>query len=321
MIGLALRRRAGLAAGAIALTAVSGCSLAFVDAPPRDHASRHFFDCTTSMLAPGTGCDGLAGIMALGVVGAMSDGTRDVDVGRRWSGCWPAGALASATYGYLQVPAAARPRRRWRRGCSTCPTWAFRRPDLLGAPDRRAARLDARAAADRGDEPPSALAARDPWLSEGPPPPATAASRTDVDATSATLSPPGPAGAGRRCPRHRRNAAAAHRRLARGRASARGNAAAEGRAAVKMPQPTMQVHSHEAGSRHSCPDRALDAGWPAWRGCRAGPVLVVARRRRAADAGGASRQRARRVRADHRARARAVRREPGPSRPLSRHRL
>jgi hypothetical protein len=171
MIGFALRRRAGLAAGAIALTAFSGCSLAFVDAPPRDHASRHFFDCTTSMLAPGLDAT-MAGIMALGVVGAMSDGSHDstsaVD-----GALLAAGALASATYGYLRVSRCRDAKEKLSERLLDMPYLGAPPPSLAGAPQPAAG-----AAGSAPDAPATNLrttpaVGRDPWLSEGPPPPPT----------------------------------------------------------------------------------------------------------------------------------------------------
>jgi hypothetical protein len=171
MIGFALRRRAGLAAAAIALTAVSGCSLVFVDAPPRDHASRHFFDCTTSMLAPGLDAT-MAGIMALGVVGAMSDGSHDsasaVD-----GALVAAGALASATYGYLRVSRCRDAKEKLSERLLDMPYLGLPPPGLPGAPQAAAG-----AAGSTPDTPATDLrttptVGRDPWLSEGPPPPPT----------------------------------------------------------------------------------------------------------------------------------------------------
>jgi hypothetical protein len=170
MIALTLRRRAGLAAGAIALTAVSGCSLAFVDAPPRDHASRHFFDCTTSMLAPGLDAT-MAGIMALGVVGAMSDGSHDstsvVD-----GTLVAAGALASATYGYLRVSRCRDAKERLSERLLDMPYLGVPPSGLPGAAQPLAGAAGSTPAPATGASATTA-AGRDPWLSEGPPPPPT----------------------------------------------------------------------------------------------------------------------------------------------------
>jgi hypothetical protein len=178
MNGLALRRRAGLAAGAIALTAVSGCSLAFVDAPPRDHASRHFFDCTSSMLAPGLDAT-LAGIMALGVAGAMSDGSHDsqsvVD-----GTVLAAGALASATYGYLRVSRCREAKDALSERLLDMPYLGVPPPAVPGAPQPLAG------APGSAPAPATASAGRDPWLSEGPPPTAT------IARSAPTLMPPPP---------------------------------------------------------------------------------------------------------------------------------
>jgi hypothetical protein len=183
MNGLALRRRAGLAAGAIALTAVSGCSLAFVDAPPRDHASRHFFDCTSSMLAPGLDAT-LAGIMALGVAGAMADGSHDstsvVD-----GTLVAAGALASATYGFIRVSRCREAKEKLSERLLDMPYLGVPPPGLPGAPQPLAGAAGSTPAPATG-VPATAAAGRDPWLSEGPPPPPTYPRRVP------TLMPPPP---------------------------------------------------------------------------------------------------------------------------------
>jgi hypothetical protein len=171
MIGFALRRRGGLAAGAIALAAFSGCSLAFVDAPPRDHASRHFFDCTTSMLAPGLDAT-MAGIMALGVVGAMSDGSRDsasaVD-----GTLLAAGALASATYGYLRVSRCRDAKEKLSERLLDMPYLGMAPPGLPGASQPLPGAAGSTPDAPATDARTTTSAGRDPWLSEGPPPPPT----------------------------------------------------------------------------------------------------------------------------------------------------
>lgn len=171
MIGLTLRQRAGLAAGAIALTAVSGCSLAFVDAPPRDHASRHFFDCTTSMLAPGLDAT-MAGIMALGVAGTMSDGSHDsasvVD-----GTLLAAGALASATYGYLRVSRCRDAKEKLSERLLDMPYLGVPPPGLPGAPQPLASAAGSTAGAPATNPRTTPAVGRDPWLSEGPPPPPT----------------------------------------------------------------------------------------------------------------------------------------------------
>ena len=178
MTGSFLRRRAGLAAGAIALTAVSGCSLAFVDAPPRDHASRHFFDCTSSMLAPGLDAT-FAGIMALGVAGAMADGSHDstsvVD-----GTVIAAGALASATYGFIRVSRCREAKDKLSERLLDMPYPGVPPP---GAPQPFAGAGSAPA------PPPGAppvAPGHDLWLSEGPPPPPTYTRRPP------TLMPPPP---------------------------------------------------------------------------------------------------------------------------------
>jgi hypothetical protein len=142
-----------IAAIAVAVaTSAAGCSFLFVDAPPRDHASRRYFDCTSSYLAPGVDTT-LGGLLSLGVIGSMSDSSTDNQA--IVEGTIVAGAaLASATYGFLRA--------------SHC-------------------RDAKQALAERLLEPPPALPApgpfptspapaapppvfHDPWLSQGPPP-------------------------------------------------------------------------------------------------------------------------------------------------------
>lgn len=167
IIGRSFQR---LAVGAIALTGVSGCSLVFVEGPPRDHASRHFFDCTTSMLAPGMDAV-LTGALALSVLGVASDQThdsRDIVI----QSALVVGALASATHGYLQVS-------KCRQAKDDLGERLINMP-YLGVPPWDASHAPPPMGAAPGAHPPSspaassaanAPAARDPWLSEGPPPP------------------------------------------------------------------------------------------------------------------------------------------------------
>jgi len=167
MIALTLRRQAGLAVAAIALTAGAGCSLAFVEGPPKDHASRHFFDCTSSLLAPGLDAT-MAGIMALGTIGAVSDGSHDnttvVD-----GTLLAAAALASATYGYIRVSRCREAKDALGERLIDMPYLGVPPPGapqpLAGAAGSPSAPTTAGRAA--------APAGRDPWLSEGPPPPPT----------------------------------------------------------------------------------------------------------------------------------------------------
>lgn len=187
MIASTLRRQASLAVGAIALTALSGCSLAFVDAPPRDHASRHFFDCTTSLLAPGLDAT-LAGILALSMVGEASDGshhtTTVVDTSLAL-----AGALASATYGYLKVSRCREAKealaaRLLEVPYAGVPPWdPSRAAPPPGALPTTPPVVDG--------APTNAPASRDPWLSEGPPPPSYLRLAPQI----AQPIPPPPAGA------------------------------------------------------------------------------------------------------------------------------
>jgi len=171
MTGSTLRRRAGRAAGAIALTAVSGCSLAFVDAPPRDHASRHFFDCTTSMLAPGLDAS-LAALMALGVAGTVSDGSHDSSQVLDGT-VLAAGALASATYGYLRVSRCRDAKEKLSERLLDMPyLGGGPAPGLSGAPRPLAGAAGSAPAPAPAVAAPAA-AGPDPWLSEGPPPPPT----------------------------------------------------------------------------------------------------------------------------------------------------
>ncbi len=165
------RRPAGLAACAIALTAVSACSVAFVEAPPLDHASRHFFDCTTSMLAPGLDAV-LTGTLALSVLGAASDSSHDT-AGVVETSALVVGALASATYGYLQVSKCRQAKDALAERLLDMPYLGVPPPDASRAARSPAAIAPApvarREPGDRADAP----VRPDPWLSEGPPPPPT----------------------------------------------------------------------------------------------------------------------------------------------------
>jgi hypothetical protein len=169
MIAETLRRSARLTVGTIALASLSGCSLAFIEKPPRDHASRQFFDCTSSMLAPGLDA-ALAGVLALSVVGTTSDGSHDAAAIVEESALVVA-ALASATYGYLQVSHCRDAKEALAERLFNMP---YRSPyppypPYLGAPP--VGMLPPLPAAAAPGERAIAPAARDPWLSEGPPPP------------------------------------------------------------------------------------------------------------------------------------------------------
>jgi hypothetical protein len=159
------RRQAGLAVGAIALTSISGCSLVFVEGPPHDHASRHFFDCTTSMLAPGLDA-ALTGATALAVLGVASDQTHTTgDIVTQ--SALVVGAMASATYGYLQVS-------KCRQAKDDLGERLINMP-YLGVPPQAASRAPLPAPGappppPAAGSPATAPAPRDPWLSEGPPP-------------------------------------------------------------------------------------------------------------------------------------------------------
>jgi hypothetical protein len=170
ILGIVARSFRRLAAGAIALTAVSGCSLLFVEGPPHDHASRHFFDCTTSMLAPGMDAT-LTGALALSVLGVESDQTHTTgDIVMQ--SALVVGAMASATYGYLQVSKCRQAKddlgeRLINMPYLGVPPWdASRAPPPSGGAPRWAPPPPA--AASSPTNPPTP---RDPWLSEGPPPP------------------------------------------------------------------------------------------------------------------------------------------------------
>lgn len=171
ILGLIARSLRRPAVGAIALTAFSGCSLLFVEGPPRDHASRHFFDCTTSMLAPGMDAT-LTGALALSVLGVASDQTHDTrDIVTQ--SALVVGAMASATYGYLQVS-------KCRQAKDDLGERLINMP-YLGVPPWDASRAPPPpGGAPRGAPPPPPAVSspanapalpRDPWLSEGPPPP------------------------------------------------------------------------------------------------------------------------------------------------------
>ena len=178
-----LRQQARLAAVAVALTALSGCSLLFVEGPPRDHASRHFFDCTSSMVVPGMDA-ALTGALALSVLGVSSDQTHTTgDIVTQ--SALVVGALASATYGYMKVS-------RCREAKDDLAERLINMP-YLGVPPGDASRAPPpRDGAPRGapplaaSSPANAPAPRDPWLSEGPPPPPSDGRREP------TLMPPPP---------------------------------------------------------------------------------------------------------------------------------
>ena len=166
-----LLRQAGLAAGAVALAALSGCSLLFVEGPPRDHASRHFFDCTSSMVVPGMDA-ALTGALALSVLGVSSDQTHTTgDIVTQ--SALVVGALASATYGYLKVS-------RCREAKDDLAERLINMPYLGVPPGARGGPAPA------ATSPANAPAPRDPWLSEGPPPPPSDSRREP------TLMPPPP---------------------------------------------------------------------------------------------------------------------------------
>ena len=182
ILGIIARSFRRLGAGAIALTAVSGCSLLFVEGPPHDHASRHFFDCTTSMLAPGMDAT-LAGALALSVLGVASDQTHTTgDIVMQ--SALVVGAMASATHGYLQVSKCRQAKddlgeRLINMPYLGVPPWDASRaqpPSAGAAPPPPAA----------ASSPPNAPAQHEPWLSEGPPPPLSDGRREP------TLMPPPP---------------------------------------------------------------------------------------------------------------------------------
>ena len=198
ILGIIARSFRRLAAGAIALTAVSGCSLLFVEGPPHDHASRHFFDCTTSLLAPGIDAT-LTGALALSVLGVESDQshtTGDIVM----QSALVVGAMASATYGYLQVS-------KCRQAKDDLGERLINMP-YLGVPPWDASRAPppppARPRRPRGRAPTMRRAARSLAFGRAP---AAALGATDVDAATAALSARGAAYRARDAPpreRHRR---------------------------------------------------------------------------------------------------------------------
>lgn len=161
MMATILRRRASLTVGAIALAGLSGCSLAFVEGPPSNHASRRFFDCSSSMLAPGLDA-AFAATMALGTLGATSDGSHDSSP-VAFSSALLVGALASATYGYVQVSHCRDAKEALAARLIDAPYLGISPP----APVQSAPRASGPDSSERSHAPP---AAPDPWLSEGPPP-------------------------------------------------------------------------------------------------------------------------------------------------------
>jgi hypothetical protein len=155
--------------GALALLAgsASGCSLAFVEGPPRDHASRHYFDCTSSFLAP-TGDAVVGGLM---LIGMLSDGASAQESNGVVEGTIAVtAALASATYGYVQATRCRDAKGALAERLLEPPYLPFRPAAAAsGAPGTLSAPYIPQAA---GGAPPG-VPRRDPWLSEGPPPPPT----------------------------------------------------------------------------------------------------------------------------------------------------
>ncbi len=143
--------------GTIALASLSGCSLAFVEGPPSNHASRRFFDCSSSMLAPGLDA-AFAATMGLGTLGATSDGSHDAS-SIAFSSALLVGSLASATYGYIQVS-------HCRQAKEALAARLIDAPYLGVLPPAPAQSAPGPGSSDRTHAP----AAPDPWLSEGPPP-------------------------------------------------------------------------------------------------------------------------------------------------------
>ena len=152
----------------IALAGLSGCSIAFVDAPPTDHASRHFIDCTSSMLAPGLDA-ALTATLALAVLGETSDGSRDAQSIVE-SSALVVGALASATYGYLRVSHCRQAKEALAERMIDMPSLGV--PPVSAPPHAGGARDDSPRAPTGGDagDRTHAPGTSDPWLSEGPPP-------------------------------------------------------------------------------------------------------------------------------------------------------
>ena len=276
------------------------------------------------MLAPGTGCDADRR-MALGVVGVDVRRIARLTLDRRWSRRWSPARWRRQPTDTSGFPTAARPRRSSASACWTCPISACRRRVCVA----RAATCRRGAAGSTPDAPAANAAHNDRRRAAIPGFPKARHRRPRTRVTRRRScrrrhpisdwhrrSRP-------RCPslepRSRRQR---HRRLRpRPRLRPRRRRRRNPRPPSTCRSPPMRVHSHE-------PDRDIHVriARSTRRSAGLAPLALalccaVARRRRAADAGGAARQRARRVGADHRARARPVRREPGPARPLSRHRL
>jgi hypothetical protein len=143
-----------IATTAVAVATSSGCSFLFVEAPPRDHASRRYFDCTSSYLAPGVD-SALGGLLAIGVLGSMSDTNTESQA--IVEGTIVAGAaLASATYGFLRAS-------HCREAKQALAERVLEPPQLMAPPPPPPFPPPA------GTAPPPPTS-RDPWLSEGVPP-------------------------------------------------------------------------------------------------------------------------------------------------------
>ena len=172
--------------GALAASSASGCSLAFVEGPPRDHASRHYFDCTSSFLAP-TGDAVIGGLMLIGMLG---DGANAQESNGVVEGTIAVtAALASATYGFVQAARCRDAKSALAERLLEPPYLPFRPAAAeSGAPGTMSAPYIPQAA---GGAPP-AVPRVDPWLSAGPPPPpiwspATMAAPAAASAADAAL--------------------------------------------------------------------------------------------------------------------------------------
>lgn len=137
------------------LAALAGCSFVLVDKPPPDHASHRYFDCTSSNFAPAVDAT-LGGLLGVGVLGSISDGTTDsrgIVAGAVVVGA----ALASATYGFLQASHCRDAKLALAERLLEPPHPASPSPPPPLFPSPRGAA-------------PSPPLSRDPWLAEGAPP-------------------------------------------------------------------------------------------------------------------------------------------------------
>ena len=156
-----------IAATAVAVATSSGCSFIFVEGPPRDHASRRYFDCTSSNLAPGVDAT-LGGLLAIGMLSSTSDSsTTSGDSQAIVEGAIVAGAaVASAAYGFVRTSHCREAKQALAERLLEPPH--FMGPPPAPFPSPAGAAPPPPPSRDPWAPPPPAF--RDPWLSEGVPP-------------------------------------------------------------------------------------------------------------------------------------------------------